>query len=215
MLLLYLAHISFINCLRASRISEKEEVKDLEDEGEETLWLMWLIGGLVFSSLRCLLETWREPMSCSRDPGATGCLFFSKCGNCIGGIGLARMSSAARWSKSVSDLPLSLSWVERVYKRVATQIPLDRSRCMFRPKYDDVDISAYNYIKDVNLISRVKPISPACCHLYSNCPLDGAVSLHHKQKSNFVTFKCQKLPSTTHDLSINWAVISNKCLINT
>ena len=68
MLLLYLAQISFISFRRASRIlgekepkaGEEEETED-EDEGEEedeeTFLLVWLMGGLVFSSLRCLLET--------------------------------------------------------------------------------------------------------------------------------------------------------------
>lgn len=67
MLLLYLAQISFISFRRASRISgekepkageeETEDEEEGEEEDEETFLLVWLIGGLVFSSLRCLLET--------------------------------------------------------------------------------------------------------------------------------------------------------------
>lgn len=75
MLLLYLAQISFISCWRASRIPEsfcqlsgekkpdvmEEEIEDEDetedDEDEEMVFLVCRIGGLVFSSLRCLFVT--------------------------------------------------------------------------------------------------------------------------------------------------------------
>lgn len=63
------------SCLERLRYKEPEADEDKTEEEEEgveeetLLFLFWLIGGHVFSSLRCLLETRREPMSCSRDPG--------------------------------------------------------------------------------------------------------------------------------------------------
>lgn len=74
-----------------------DEEEEEDEEGEEALMEWWSIG-LVFNSLRCLLVTRREPISCSRDPGVAVCLLLSKSGNCMGGMGLDKMSAASRWS---------------------------------------------------------------------------------------------------------------------
>ncbi|TNN62195.1 hypothetical protein EYF80_027575 [Liparis tanakae] len=109
-----------------SKEPDAEGKEDVEED-EESLLVEWWIGGLVFSSLRCLLETWTRVASCSRDPGQDACLacsrdsgvavclIASKCGNCMGGIGLDKAPSGhlarevgEKTRKKESEAPPSL-----------------------------------------------------------------------------------------------------------
>ena len=73
---------------------EEEEDEDEDEDEDQDELLEGCITGLVFSSLRCLFVTCTELASCSGKPGVAEGRLLSKSGNCMGGTGPARRSTA-------------------------------------------------------------------------------------------------------------------------